>query len=79
MNGVRRAPGASDQPSGGPADGRRPSEPAPRQAPGDEAPSGSPGTGEATCPRCGGTGRLDGGRCPDCEGRGTVTVQIGGA
>lgn len=47
-------------------------------APGDEAPAGAPGTGEDVCPRCGGTGRLDGSACPDCAGTGKVNVGIGG-
>jgi hypothetical protein len=48
-------------------------------SPGDEAPAGTPGTGEAICPRCGGSGKSGGGRCPECEGTGKVTVGIGGA
>lgn len=48
-------------------------------APGDEAPPGTPGTGESTCPECGGSGRLEGRKCPNCEGTGIVTVGIGGA
>ncbi|MHB2166941.1 hypothetical protein [Alsobacter sp. R-9] len=49
--------------------------------PGDEAPPGTPGTGEVLCPRCGGTGRLQGGPalCPDCDGTGMVTGAVGGA
>ena len=46
--------------------------------PGDDAPAGAPGTGEDTCRRCGGTGRLAGGECPDCAGTGIVEQGIGG-
>lgn len=52
--------------------------PAP-MSPGDEAPPGTPGTGEDVCRTCGGTGRLNGAPCPDCEGTGKVNVGIGGA
>jgi hypothetical protein len=48
-------------------------------APGDQAPPGTPGTGEDLCRTCGGSGRLNGGPCPDCEGTGRVTRGIGGA
>jgi hypothetical protein len=48
-------------------------------APGDEVAEGTPGTGEDTCPACGGTGRAGGGTCPQCGGRGTVIVNIGDA
>lgn len=52
--------------------------PAP-MAPGDEAPPGTPGTGEDICRTCGGTGQLNGGPCPECEGTGQVVRGIGGA
>ncbi len=48
-------------------------------APGDEAPPGTPGTGEDICPRCSGSGRVDGSDCPECGGTGTVIKGIGGA
>ena len=48
-------------------------------APGDEAAPGTPGTGEDLCRTCGGSGRLNGGPCPECEGTGRVTRGIGGA
>ena len=48
-------------------------------APGDEAPPGTPGTGEDLCRTCGGSGQLNGGPCPECEGTGRVTRGIGGA
>lgn len=79
MNRKNTSPGANDQPAGGPGAGRAPTEPAAPMAPGDEAPPGAPGTGEDTCPRCHGTGRDGPRECPECEGRGTVTVNIGGA
>lgn len=47
--------------------------------PGDDAPPGTPGTGEAPCPRCGGSGALGEVRCPDCGGTGKVVKGIGGA
>ena len=46
--------------------------------PGDEAAPGTPGTGENVCPRCGGSGRIDGAVCPDCGGSGKVIEGIGG-
>ena len=48
-------------------------------APGDEAPAGTPGTGENVCRMCGGTGRVDGHTCPDCEGSGKGIERLGGA
>jgi len=48
-------------------------------SPGDEAPEGTPGTGLAICPSCGGSGRVDGRECAECEGTGKVNVGIGGA
>lgn len=71
------SPGASDQPAG--EQGSRPGAPSAPMAPGDEAPPGTPGTGEDICRACGGSGRLNGGACPECEGTGKVTVGIGGA
>jgi len=50
----------------------------PPMAPGDEAPAGTPGTGEDVCPKCGGSGKLDGERCENCQGTGKVTEGIGG-
>jgi DnaJ-class molecular chaperone len=47
--------------------------------PGDEAEPGAPGSGDALCPACGGSGRLDGRTCESCNGTGTVTEGIGGA
>jgi DnaJ-class molecular chaperone len=48
-------------------------------APGDEAPPGEAPAGEMVCERCSGSGEVDGERCPECEGRGTVMKAIGGA
>lgn len=47
--------------------------------PGDDAAPGTPGTGEDACPRCGGTGTIDGGECQNCGGTGKVIEGIGGA
>lgn len=46
--------------------------------PGTEKPA-APQTAENTCARCGGSGRLNNGPCPACDGRGTVTVTVGDA
>jgi hypothetical protein len=57
----------------------KPDEAPPAAAPGDEAAPGSEGTGENVCPRCGGSGRTEGGeRCEACGGTGTITEGIGG-
>ena len=47
-------------------------------APGDDAPPGTPGTGEAACPRCGGSGTLDAAPCRNCAGTGVVIQGISG-
>jgi hypothetical protein len=73
-----KRPGASDQPAGA-AGAAVPLQPAAPMSPGDEAPEGTPGTGEDVCPGCGGSGRLAGKECPQCQGTGTITVGIGGA
>ena len=46
--------------------------------PGDEARSGTPGTGEDVCPKCNGSGQLEGLACENCRGTGKVTRGIGG-
>lgn len=48
-------------------------------ASGDEARPGTPGTGEKTCPDCGGSGKRAGRECPTCGGTGKITAAIGGA
>ncbi|MHB8287336.1 MAG: hypothetical protein ACYDD1_22030 [Caulobacteraceae bacterium] len=47
-------------------------------APGDEAPAGTEGTGENVCPRCQGSGKVDGETCPVCDGDGKVIEGVGG-
>jgi DnaJ-class molecular chaperone len=47
--------------------------------PGDQAAPGTPSTGENICPKCGGSGELDGARCVNCGGTGKVIEGIGGA
>jgi hypothetical protein len=71
-------PSPADQPAG-PADPAHATAAEPALKPGDEAPAGSTGTGENVCRRCGGSGKVDGGQCPECKGTGVVTVVIGGA
>ena len=66
------SPEASDQPGGNAPTG------APL-SPGDGAPEGTPGTGPTVCRRCGGSGRIAGRACPECQGAGQVNVGIGGA
>lgn len=48
-------------------------------SPGDQAAPGTPDTGENLCPKCSGSGRLDGGECPNCGATGKVIEPIGGA
>lgn len=47
--------------------------------PGDHVWRGTPGSGEALCPDCGGSGKLDNHPCETCEGTGIVIEPIGGA
>jgi len=47
-------------------------------APGDVARQGTPGTGEAICPACQGSGRIEREPCPNCNGSGKVVQGIGG-
>jgi RecJ-like exonuclease len=47
-------------------------------APADEAPAEQPPVGEDVCPRCEGSGVVDGDPCPDCQGRGTILTGVGG-
>ena len=46
--------------------------------PGDDVAEGTAGTGEQTCPVCGGSGLIDTQRCENCEGSGKITQGIGG-
>jgi len=78
-------PGAADrQPNDTEANMPSPPIPAPqsdpsKSRPGDETSPDSPQAAEDVCAACGGTGRIDDERCPDCAGRGTVTVIVGDA
>jgi hypothetical protein len=47
--------------------------------PGDEVVAGTPGASENVCRRCAGAGAVDGRPCPDCEGTGKVTTNVGDA
>ena len=68
------AAGSAGQPAAGTV-----SMPAGTMHPGDEAPAGTPGTGENICRECGGSGRVNDGPCPACDGTGKVIVGVGGA
>jgi RecJ-like exonuclease len=51
-----------------------------RMNPGDEATPGSAQSGEAICPKCGGTGKLAGSKeCDNCGGTGIVVQLVGDA
>lgn len=50
----------------------------PSSKPGDEAEPGTPGSGEAVCPRCGGSGRDADRPCAPCGGSGKVVQGVGG-
>ncbi|MDR6821052.1 DnaJ-class molecular chaperone [Neorhizobium sp. 2083] len=45
----------------------------------DEVPEGTPGGAENICRRCAGSGKINGGGCPDCGGTGKVLTPVGGA
>ena len=47
--------------------------------PGDEVPTGTPQSGEASCRRCHGRGKLGEEPCPDCGGSGKIVVLVGDA
>jgi hypothetical protein len=51
----------------------------PPLSPGDQAAPGTPGTGENICPKCTGSGSVDGKDCENCSGTGRVIEVIGGA
>lgn len=55
-----------------------PTDAIPEMHPGDAAPPGTPGTGEDICPKCKGTGKLDGKDCENCGGTGIIVEGIGG-
>lgn len=50
----------------------------PHLKPGDEAAPGTTGTGEDICPKCEGSGKINGVDCPNCEGTGRIVQGIGG-
>jgi hypothetical protein len=82
VGGLAGAMLGSGQTASGPAEVTHvPTEDGQAIEPGDEAPPGTPGTGDNTCPRCGGTGLIgvDAQTCPLCGGRGQVVQGIGGA
>jgi hypothetical protein len=54
-------------------------EPPPPLNPGDQAAPGTPGTGESVCPKCSGTGSINGEDCANCGGTGRIVQVIGGA
>jgi DnaJ-class molecular chaperone len=53
-------------------------DPDPGLRPGDEAPPDAESAGEVQCPRCNGSGRVDGDACPECGGTGRVEKAVGG-
>lgn len=50
----------------------------PEVHPGDDAAPGTTGTGEDICPKCKGTGKLNGTDCENCGGTGKIVEGIGG-
>jgi hypothetical protein len=71
------ASGSSDTGGGNPPEKVRID--SPELAPGDEAAPGTIGSGEDTCPVCGGSGKnASGASCPNCRGTGKITEGIGG-
>jgi DnaJ-class molecular chaperone len=46
---------------------------------GDEVPPGTSGSGDDVCPRCKGSGKMEGQECEFCSGTGMITRAIGGA
>ena len=47
-------------------------------SPGDQVPPGTPGAGENICPRCSGSGQVEGRTCTTCDGTGQVVEVVGG-
>jgi hypothetical protein len=52
--------------------------PGPDVNPGDAGPPGTAGTGEDTCPVCGGSGKKNGRTCANSGGSGKIIQGIGG-
>jgi len=50
----------------------------PEMAPGDEAPPDRENAAPNVCPRCGGSGKLEGAECELCAGSGEVQEAVGG-
>jgi DnaJ-class molecular chaperone len=50
-----------------------------KKSPGDQARPETKQTAENVCPKCKGTGRVDGKPCPDCGGSGKVVEIVGDA
>ena len=50
-----------------------------KKSPGDQAWPGTKQTAENTCPKCGGSGRIDEKACPNCAGTGKVIEIVGDA
>ncbi len=48
-------------------------------APGDETRPAPAGVGEDFCPKCEGSGKVDGETCAYCSGHGIILVGIAGA
>ncbi|HYJ00323.1 MAG TPA: hypothetical protein VEX36_11700 [Thermoleophilaceae bacterium] len=46
--------------------------------PGDEVPPGTEAAGPNLCPKCGGSGELEGSTCAHCSGTGEVEEPVGG-
>jgi DnaJ-class molecular chaperone len=46
--------------------------------PGDEVPPGTNSAGPNLCPKCSGSGEIDGERCESCLGTGQVEEPVGG-
>jgi len=50
-----------------------------KKSPGDQGRPRTKQSGENTCPKCGGSGRIDEKACPDCGGTGKVIEIVGDA
>jgi DnaJ-class molecular chaperone len=49
-----------------------------KMEPGDEVPPDRASAAPDVCPRCEGSGEVDGQRCQDCGGTGTIEEAVGG-